>query len=127
MNSIQKRFLGFTICLIVRISFVLVAKKINNEYLPYLGYLALIPAFGFITIYLTGSRKTGIETLGDNIWWNHLRPLHALLYFVFAIMAINKFKDAYLILLIDVIIGFIAFLNYHYNQGAFNNKNGIFA
>lgn len=127
MNDTQKRFIGFSICIVIRFILVIIAKIINKIYLPYLGYLALLPALGFMTVYLTGSRKVGIETLGEKIWWNDLRPLHAILYAVFALMAINKCKNAYIILLIDVVIGLIAFINYHYNQGVFNNKNGIFA
>ena len=37
-------------------------------------------ALGFITIYIFGWRKTGPETMGAPIWWNHWRPLHGALY-----------------------------------------------
>ena len=37
-------------------------------------------ALGFITIYVFGWRKTGLETMGAPIWWNDLRPLHGALY-----------------------------------------------
>ena len=83
MDNIQKRFLLFLFgCMGMRLFLVYIAKNINTIYLPYLGYLALIPAFGFISIYLTGSRKTGPEVFGDQIWWNDLRPIHSLLYFL---------------------------------------------
>ena len=62
MNNIQKRFLLFLIgCIGIRSLFVIVAKNSDIKYLKYMGYLALLPAFGFIYIYLTGSRKTGEE------------------------------------------------------------------
>ncbi len=86
MNNIQKRFLLFLIgCIGTRSLFVIIAKMISLNYLPYLGYLALIPAIGFIYIYLTGSRNTGAEVFGDKIWWNNLRPIHSILYFIFFI------------------------------------------
>jgi hypothetical protein len=42
--------------------------KINHiKYLPYLGYLALLPAIGFAYIYITKSRQTGLEVFGEKI------------------------------------------------------------
>jgi hypothetical protein len=118
MNTIQKRFLLFLVgCIGMRSLFVILARKANTEYLKYMGYLALLPAIGFIYIYLTGSRQTGGETFGDKIWWNNLRPLHALLYFLFAYNAIQRNKNTWVYLLIDVIIGLFSFLIFHY----FNN------
>ena len=69
MNPLQKRFLMFLIgCIGVRTLFVIIAKYINTKYLKYLGYIALLPAIGFMYIYLTGSRKTGAETFGEKIF-----------------------------------------------------------
>ena len=103
-------FLLFSICIIVRI--ILVSKYINHDYLPILGYIALIPAFGFFYTYLSGSRKTGI--LGQKTWWNNIRPIHALLYLIFAIYAINRSNKSYIFLLIDVILGITVFITYHF-------------
>jgi hypothetical protein len=82
-----------------------------------MGYISLLLAIGFTYIYLTDGRKTGVEVFGGKIWWNNLRPIHALLYFVFAYMAINKNANAWIVLLIDVVIGLISFLTYHYIEG----------
>jgi len=120
MNQIQKRFLLFLIgCIGMRTLFVFIAKNTSVSYLPYLGYLALLPAVGFIYIYLTGSRKTGQEVFGEKIWWNDLRPLHSLLYFLFAYNAIQRNKNSWVYLLIDVIIGLFSFLIFHYFNGDF--------
>ena len=121
MNSFQKRFLLFLIgCIGMRSIFVIVAKNSNAEYLKYMGYLALIPAIGFIYIYLTGSRKTGGETFGEKIWWNDLRPIHSLVYFLFAYNAIIGNKNAWLYLLFDVIFGLTSFLIFHFQNGDFS-------
>jgi hypothetical protein len=121
MNKIQERFLLFLIgCIGTRTLLVYIAKNINIVYLPILGYLALIPALGFIYIYLTGSRKTGPEVLGDNIWWNDLRPIHAIFYSLFAYNAIQKNKDSWIILLCDVLFGLVSFLTHHYLSGSFS-------
>jgi len=121
MNDIQKRFLLFLIgCIGTRSLFVILAKNIDIRYLPILGYIALIPAIGFIYIFLTGSRKTGAEVFGKKIWWNQLRPIHAFLYLLFSYNAILGKKTAWVYLLIDVIIGLISFLTHHYLVGNFN-------
>jgi len=120
MNTIQKRFLAFLLlCIPVRLGFVVIAKKVDKKYLPYLGYLAILPAIGFAYIYISGKRKTGGETFGQKIWWNNLRPLHSILYFMFAYLALKKSNNAYIPLLLDVIIGLISFVIYHYSVGSF--------
>ena len=71
-------------------------------------------------IFLTGSRETGAEVFGEKIWWNNLRPLHSLLYFLFAYNAIIGNRNAWIYLLIDVVIGLISFLIFHYKNGDFS-------
>ena len=120
MNDIQKRFLLFLIgCIGTRSLFVLIAKNASAKYLPLLGYLALLPAIGFLYIYFTGSRKTGVEVFGEKIWWNDLRPLHSFIYFLFAYNAIIGNNNAWIYLLVDVIIGLISFLIFHFKNGDF--------
>ena len=121
MNNIQKRFLLFLlVCMGTRSLLVYCAKTLDPKYLPILGYLALVPAIGFMYIYLTSSRKTGGEVFGEKIWWDNLRPIHSLLYFVFAYSAIHKKRDSWYFLAIDVIIGFLSFVIYHYSIGNFS-------
>lgn len=120
MNTIQKRFLLFLIgCIGTRSLFVYLAKNASEINLMYMGYLALLPAIGFLYIYFTGTRKTGAEVFGGKIWWNDLRPIHSLLYFVFAYNAINGNPMAWVYLLIDVSIGLISFLSFHFYNGDF--------
>ena len=105
-----KRVLIFLLgCILIRIILVLIAKNINSDNLKLLGYLALLPGLGFMLIYLTGIRKTGLEMGGKMIWWNNLRPIHSLLYLMFAYNAINKKNNSWIYLLIDVIIGISSF------------------
>jgi hypothetical protein len=121
MNNLQKRFLLFLIgCIGTRTAIVFIAKNATEKYLKYLGYLALLPAIGFIYLFLTGTRKTGAEVFGDKIWWNDLRPIHSLLYFLFAYNAIYGNKNAWKYLLADVIIGLISFLYFHYMNADFS-------
>jgi len=118
MNHLQQRFLLFLFgCVGIRSLFVIIARYINTKYLKFLGYLALLPAIGFIYIYLTGTRKTGAEVFGEKIWWNNLRPIHSILYFLFAYNAIIGNKQSWRYLLVDVLIGLISFLIHHYTNG----------
>ncbi len=114
METIHKRFLLFLIgCIGTRSLLAYTAKNVNTKWLKYMGYLALLPAIGFIYIYITGSRQTGQEVFGDKIWWNNLRPIHALLYLLFAYNAISGNKSAWIYLLVDVLLGITSFLVYH--------------
>ena len=71
--------------------------------LPWLGLFALGVSIGFTVIYVKGWRKTGIETGGEAIWWNDLRPVHAFMYGLFAVLAFRGVKEhAWKVLLLDV-------------------------
>ena len=121
MNDIQKRFLLFLVgCIGIRTLFIIAAKNSPVIYLKYMGYLALLPAIGFVYIFFTGSRQTGAEVFGGKIWWNDLRPIHALLYFLFAYNAIMGNAGAWVYLLIDVLFGLSAFVHFHYKNGDFS-------
>ena len=122
MNNIQKRFMLFLFgCIPTRLFIVYLAKNASIEYLPLLGYIALLPAIGFVYLFLSGTRKTGPEVFGDKIWWNNLRPIHAIFYLLFSYNAINKIKTGWIYLLYDVIFGLFSFLIFHYVNNDFKN------
>ncbi len=121
MNNIQKRFLLFLFgCIPTRLVLVCLAKNISIEYLPILGYITLTIGIGFAYLFLTGIRKTGPEVFGDKIWWNNLRPIHAIFYLIFSYYAINKLREGWIYLLYDTIIGLLSFLIFHYINNDFN-------
>jgi hypothetical protein len=120
MNNIQKRFLMFLIgCIGMRSLLVYIAANVSRTILMYMGYVAIVIGLGFLTIYFGGLRKTGKETFGDKIWWNDLRPIHGVLYLLFAYFAISGNNSAWIWLLLDVLLGLIAFLWFHYSNGDF--------
>lgn len=124
MNNIQKRFLLFLLgCIPTRLIIVYLAKNVSPLYLPILGYLALLPAIGFFYLYFSGTRQTGAEVFGDKIWWNNLRPIHGILYILFAYNAIIGNASAWLYLFVDVLFGLISFLIFHYINNDFKNLN----
>ena len=110
MTDLMWRNLMFLIgCMGTRFGLALLAYKINPTYLPYMGIVALGVAIGFALIYIKGWRKTGGEVRGSKIWWNALRPVHASLWFAFAIMAFAQNKHAWVPLLLDALLGLVAF------------------
>lgn len=106
-------------CIPVRIYIASYAKTATNKNLKLLGYLMLAIGVSFMYLYATGKRKVGIETQGDVIWWNNLRPLHGLLNMLFAYYAINGNNKAYEFLYFDIAVGLVAFLWYHHIAGNF--------
>ena len=122
MNNIQKRFLLFLFgCIPTRLALVYLAKNISINYLPILGYITLIIGISFAYLFLSGTRQTGVEVFGDKIWWNNLRPIHATLYLIFSYYAINKMREGWIYLLVDVIFGLFSFLIFHYINNDFKN------
>ena len=114
MKSLQKRVLLFLCgCIPIRLLLVWLAKQTPLTYLPYLGFLALLPAFGFFYLYFTGKRSTGIETQGAPIWWKPFRIIHGIMYLLFAIFAFGRVAAAYQFLLADVFFGLVLFLWHH--------------
>jgi len=100
-------------CMGARFGLTYLAWRLPVEYLPYMGVPALVIAASFATIYIIGWRKTGPEVRGDRIWWNSLRPVHAALWFTFAVLAFAGHRDAWIVLLVDTLIGLGAFSVYH--------------
>ena len=121
-----KRMLLFLFgCIGTRCLLAYIAKKINPEYLPYMGYIALIISLSFIYLFLFGNKKADsqLEWSGDKkIWWNNLRVVHGINYLIFAILAIGKNKNAWIPLAVDVTIGLIAWIVHHTSSG----ENRIF-
>jgi hypothetical protein len=121
MNNIQKRFLLFLFgCIVVRLLFTILAKNIDTEKLPYLGYIALLPVIGWFYIIFIGKRDIGGEVFGEQIWWKDLRIIHTILWSIFLYMALNKNTDSWKVLFTDTMFGLLAFLHHHYTSGNFS-------
>jgi len=51
------------------------------------------------------------------MWWKNLRPIHMMLWALFAYLAISKNHMAYAVLLVDTVFGLLAFFIHHWMQG----------
>ena len=98
-------------CVGARLGLAYVALVAPNKILSVI--LGIIGT-GFALIWIMGWRKTGLETGGQPIWWNHLRPLHALAYLTSAVLLWFKYRrDAAIIIVLDLIVGLTSFLFHH--------------
>ena len=127
MSPIQQRFILFLfLCIGIRILLVYVAKKlkdhINVLYIKVMGGLLIIIGLGFLYSYFN-YKKNDKGAFGGNVWWNSLRSVHGINYLLFGLMALSNnrklYSNAWIVLLIDVCIGLIAFLTYHYKSNIF--------
>lgn len=91
-------------CIGARILWAYIAKKATKEQLKYMGFVAVLPALGFILLYLGDYRKDAAEA-GGNTWWNSLRPIHGVMYLLFAIYAFKSSENAWKILAADAGLG----------------------
>lgn len=111
---VSNKYYNFLIgCIGLRIAIAIIAKKINKKYLPYMAYIALIPALGFLSIYLGDLRNSGFEAEGA-IWWNKLRPIHAIMYILFALYAYKGESWAWIVLLMDALLGLLFWFMRYY-------------
>jgi hypothetical protein len=118
--KLQKRFIMFLVgCIGIRVLMVYISKYGSYNLNLFLAVIALFISIGFFRIYFGGLRKVGLETQGDPIWWNHLRPIHGFLYLLFSIMVFTNiyYNYAWIVLAFDVMIGLFAFLHFHYVEG----------
>lgn len=102
-------------CMGVRLLLTYLAKVANPKWLRVMGYVAILPTVGFMYLFLSGTRNnTG--AFGEKIWWNYLRPVHSLLYGLFAYAAITGNRNAWIFLLVDALIGLGGFSWEHWSR-----------
>jgi len=94
--------------------YLVASDVVGGMWLKVGAVLAGAVAIGFAAIFLGGWRKTGRETGGQPIWWNLLRPVHAVLWGLVAWFAWTGKSDiVWRLLLADVCIGLVSFFVYH--------------
>jgi hypothetical protein len=114
MSTTNKPFFLFLGgCIPIRLALAATAKFLPVAYLPYLGLFTFVIALGFLYLYFTGKRTTGIETQGKPIWWMNFRIVHGLTYLLFSGLAFKRSKNAYIVLLIDALVGLGLFLRHY--------------
>lgn len=101
----------FVVCIFVRLLLAYLAKVAPLRWLRVMGTIAILPAIGFMYLFVSGVRnKTG--AFGEKIWWNLLRPVHSFLYGFFAYLAITGNRNAWILLLVDALVGLGGFIHH---------------
>lgn len=116
--SKQTRIVLFTLgCIPTRLLLAVLAAQgkpqsiIQSTLAVLFGTIAL----GFAVIYTLDIRKTGAEVFGDRIWWNHLRPIHAVMYALAALALVQDRSDiAWKVIVADTLFGLFSFVSFHY-------------
>ena len=108
MNDRSRIILFLTGCMTLRLSLAIIAKILDPKYLPIMGIMALAISIGFLYSFLLSKKSLGL--FGGKVWWNDMRLVHAILYFIFFVCAIMKKTSSWLILLLDALIGLGAFI-----------------
>ena len=118
-------------CIVTRVAVGLVAMKFGDvslrigkhtngqppTLLQLLGGIYAVISVTMAVLYFTGWRTgAGPETFGGKIWWNDHRIVHATLYLLFAILALQRKKYAWTVLIVDAVYGLIVFLVHHYSK-----------
>lgn len=81
--------------------------------LKFASLIYLIIASFMLYFYATRTRMTGLEVGGGEIWWNNWRPVHAIIYIIFAVKAYYGQSTAHYWLLGDIALGIILFLRHY--------------
>ena len=110
MSTMQKRVLLFWIGCMGSRSLATWLAYSQPHLLHTMGLGAAAISVGFLTIYFGHLRSTGAEVFGERIWWDSLRPVHALLYGMFAYLALHDDPRAWMLLAADVVLGALAWI-----------------
>jgi len=118
LNLYKIRFYLFIFgCIGTRLLLTLASAMSPKWLLRIFGVIALFPVIGWFYLIFIGVRDTGLEVFGDIIWWKKLRPVHMLLWALFAYLAIIGNPYAWVVLLVDTLFGASAFFINHWCNG----------
>ena len=112
MKKTNRMLLFIFACLSIRILFAYIAKIASNEQLRLLGVIGLMIGISF---FYQSFKNKKIGFFGGKAWWHNTRNVHGVLWIIFAILAFNYNKKAYIALVVDVSIGIISFIHNYFN------------
>lgn len=96
------------------LAFVAYHKRGDAKFMEGYAVLGFLIGISFLTLYVFDLRKTGRESTEPDhaIWWAKYRPIHAFMYILFAYLARHSPDDAWLVLLMDVILGLTIYVTH---------------
>ena len=111
MNFYYRLLLFLLICIPLRILLIWWASESDDDEFQYtaIGVITLMIGLGFLVQYIRNKNRGGF---GEKVYWS--RPLHSFLYILFSLLWFFKVPFSYIVLIVDVVIGFGTFV-VHYN------------
>lgn len=94
-------------CVPARLVIAVALSLVPLTWLPLFGVAALFGAAGLLYRTVTYNRRQ-VGVFNQPVTWNAARPIHALLWLVFGILAISQNPRARVIPFIDVLVGIVA-------------------
>ncbi len=96
-------------CIPLRIIIAMLPLYLPEKWLSYLGIITLIIGTSFLFLYFNNLRLDAPEG-GGITWWAKYRLIHGVLYLAAAHYLLENQRIAWLPLTMDVILGFLLFL-----------------
>lgn len=106
-------------CFPARVLLAYIAKNMSLYYLRIFSIIPFIIGIMFIKNYINKEPKNGF--FGSNAWWSNYRLIHGINFLFFSVTAFLQYKNAWLILLCDAILGLIFFTYEQLNSNSANN------
>ena len=101
----------FVLCILVRFMISYLTYKFqNNNIIP---TLTLIQSLSFFYLFLFDLRLMALEASGVT-WWNIYRPIHGVMFLLFTLYYLKKYKYAWTFLFSDTILGIIFYMIHYY-------------
>ena len=130
MSGCKRSQLFLLGCITTRLALAFLAYYLMSTNDPRLNYLiAAALVFSVTWMFMWGCRlrQTGREAAGSNeqegvIWWDSLRPIHAMMYLLFAVLACNGVKWAWMVLVADALFGLYSWSQHRLCSASFTTE-----
>tara|TARA_R110002111_G_scaffold86951_7_gene136201 strand:+ start:966 stop:1310 length:345 start_codon:yes stop_codon:yes gene_type:complete len=105
MSPDKSILLFFLLCIPARLLLAYLSTRLSKEHLKMFGVILLLISLAFFYLYFTNSRLDAQESSTGKTWWAPYRAIHASLYLVASIYALQGKQLAWIPLVIDVVVG----------------------
>ena len=100
--SLSSKF--WHVCVPTRLLLAVVVYALPDRWLPVAGIVALFGAAGLLYRFATYT-ESQVGAFKQRVTWNNVRPFHALMWIIFAVLALSQNKRAKWIPVIDIAMG----------------------
>jgi hypothetical protein len=110
-QNVKKKMVSkfWQFCVPVRVLLAIAVCFLPTRFLPYAGALALFGVAGLLYRFFTYT-DSQLGAFNQRVTWNSVRPLHAMIWALFAVLAVSKNTRAKWIPFVDVAVGVAFYL-----------------